>query len=72
MLSCAACSSSRGGQVGTSLFFPHLIGFSVHVFSDTHGTGPCFSGLYPMYAHMIKQRRKVFGGRKLDAKSKTN
>jgi very-long-chain (3R)-3-hydroxyacyl-CoA dehydratase len=29
-------------------------------------------GLYPMYAHMIKQRRKVFGGgRKLGAKSKT-
>ena len=33
---------------------------------------PCFSGLYPMYTHMIKQRRKVFGGgRKLGAKSKT-
>ena len=31
-------------------------------------------GLYPMYTHMIKQRRKMFGGsgRKLGAKPKTN
>ncbi|KAF8264594.1 protein-tyrosine phosphatase-like protein [Lactarius quietus] len=30
-------------------------------------------GLYPMYTHMIKQRRKIFGGggRKLGAKPKT-
>jgi hypothetical protein len=46
---------------------------SVPMFSDTHGErpGPCFSGLYPMYTHMIKQRRKVFGGKKLGAKPKT-
>lgn len=29
-------------------------------------------GLYPMYTHMIKQRRKMFGGRKLGAKPKTH
>jgi len=29
-------------------------------------------GLYPMYTHMIKQRRKVFGGQKLGAKPKTH
>lgn len=30
-------------------------------------------GLYPMYTHMIKQRRKIFGGgRKLGAKPKTH
>lgn len=28
-------------------------------------------GLYPMYTHMMKQRRKVFGGRKLGVKPKT-
>ncbi|KAN0106955.1 PTPLA domain containing protein [Russula decolorans] len=28
-------------------------------------------GLYPMYTHMMKQRRKVFGGRKLVVKPKT-
>ncbi|KAI0283807.1 tyrosine phosphatase-like protein, partial [Russula brevipes] len=26
-------------------------------------------GLYPMYTHMIKQRRRVFGGQKLGAKA---
>ncbi|KAH9036752.1 PTPLA-domain-containing protein [Lactarius deliciosus] len=29
-------------------------------------------GLYPMYTHMIKQRRKMFGGQKLGAKPKTH
>jgi len=29
-------------------------------------------GLYVMYAHMIKQRRKVYGGQKLGAKPKTH
>ncbi|KAI0295854.1 PTPLA-domain-containing protein [Multifurca ochricompacta] len=29
-------------------------------------------GLYPMYTHMIKQRRKVFGGQRLGAKPKTH
>jgi len=29
-------------------------------------------GLYPMYAHMIKQRRKVFGGQRLGARPKTH
>jgi Protein tyrosine phosphatase-like protein, PTPLA len=33
--------------------------------------GWCYTGLYPMYTHMIKQRRKVFGGQKLGAKPKT-
>jgi len=30
------------------------------------------SGLYVMYTHMIKQRRKVYGGQKLGAKPKTH
>lgn len=36
--------------------------------------GPVRSvGLYPMYTHMIKQRRKIFGGgHKLGAKPKTH
>ncbi|KAI0256412.1 tyrosine phosphatase-like protein [Lactifluus subvellereus] len=34
--------------------------------------GWCYAGLYPMYTHMIKQRRKVFGGQKLGAKPKTH
>ncbi|KAI9510933.1 PTPLA-domain-containing protein [Russula earlei] len=29
-------------------------------------------GLYPMYAHMIKQRRKVYAGQKLGARPKTH
>ena len=31
---------------------------------DTYGERAvphCYSGLYPMYTHMMKQRRKVFG-----------
>ncbi|KAI0259252.1 protein-tyrosine phosphatase-like protein, partial [Gloeopeniophorella convolvens] len=28
-------------------------------------------GLYPMYMHMVRQRRKIFGGQKLGGKPKT-
>lgn len=40
-------------------------------YSRRKGGTRCYSGLYPMYTHMMKQRRKVFGGRKLGVKPKT-
>jgi len=40
--------------------------------SRRRGMGFFYAGLYPMYAHMIKQRRRVFGGQKLGAKPKTH
>jgi very-long-chain (3R)-3-hydroxyacyl-CoA dehydratase len=55
-------------------FFPFL-GVSVPVLFPMLtevGMGFFSTGLYPMYAHMIKQRRKVFGGQKLGAKPKTH
>jgi protein tyrosine phosphatase-like protein PTPLA len=68
-----------GGEPPPSVRFrpppPPLLALSVPVLSDTNGerAGPVVihSGLYPMYMHMIKQRRKVFGGRKLGVKPKT-
>jgi hypothetical protein len=83
MLSCAPYSSSGGGRVGNPFFccFPYpfpsplpLLAYFVPMLPDTHGERAvprCYSGLYPMYAHMMKQRRKVFGGRKLGVKPKT-
>ncbi len=47
--------------------FIYLI--SMRVLSVLIGIGA--KGLYPMYTHMIKQRRKMFGGQKLGAKPKT-
>jgi very-long-chain (3R)-3-hydroxyacyl-CoA dehydratase len=40
--------------------------------SRTRGMWFFYAGLYPMYAHMIKQRRRVYGGQKLGAKPKTH
>lgn len=56
-----------------SLFFhPRFWLFRAYVLRySRRWAGAVFSGLYPMYTHMIKQRRKVFGGQKLSAKPKT-
>ncbi len=81
MLSCAPYFSSGGGQVGNPFLPPSLFPFplpllaSIRAFitrySRREGGARCCSGLYPMYTHMMKQRRKVFGGRKLGVKPKT-